>query len=72
MESVTGQRLHEDFEIGHDEDACSSCNDSFYGIVITVDGNIRLCNHCFKSVRQTIVFDEAKVNPYGKGQGFIR
>jgi hypothetical protein len=37
-----------------------------------VDGGVRLCNHCFKAVRQTIVFDEAKVNPYGKGKGFIR
>ena len=72
MESATGKRLHEEDEVSHDSDVCTSCGDSFYGSVVNVGNGIRVCNHCFKEIRRTIIFDEAKVNPYGKGQGFIR
>jgi hypothetical protein len=71
VESATGQRLHEELETTHEEN-CTSCGDLFYGTAVNMGSGMRICNHCFRSIRQAIIFDEAKVNPYGKGQGFIR
>jgi len=71
VESVTGQPLHEESEVKNEE-ICSGCGDYFYGTAIVVDNYRRVCNHCFRGTRQTIIFDEAKVNPYGKNQNRLR
>lgn len=71
MESVTGQPLHQEFEVKDESQTCTSCGDCFYGTAINMGSGMRVCNHCFRSIRQTIIFDEAKVNPYGKNQSFL-
>lgn len=65
MESATGVNLHDENQQEKKEDCCDSCGQEFSGPPILVDNHMRICNQCAREIRQSIIFDEAKVNPYG-------